>query len=447
MTSFVLKTVDAAGRPREFLYNNQSSSLTDTLGRPVTPVEPCDRAPFAATGRKSPVVKHLKIQLGLSCNYSCEYCSQRFVPHADPTGPYSVDTFMSRLIAVMLADDATVEFWGGEPMVYWKTLVPLVDRLRMRYPALTLRMITNGSLLDHMKASWLISNGFHLAISHDGPGQKTRGPDPLEDRATREAVLMLYQRLRPLDRISFNAMIHRDNQSRAAVQEYFVKLTGDESVPIGEGMFIDSYDAGGKSQALAGASEHGAYRRLAYDEVSNGHALNFANITRKIVDFGRSVRTARQASSLGQKCGADREDTLTVDLEGNVLTCQNVSSVSIAPNGKSHCIGNINAISSVQLDSARHWSTRANCASCPVLQLCKGSCMFLEGELWDVTCESAYSDNVVFFATAVKELTGCTLQRIEPMTGHLPEHRQNVFAPQDDTRHVARQIIPIHVSK
>jgi len=26
-------------------------------------------------------INWLKIQLGLSCNYSCEYCSQRFVPH------------------------------------------------------------------------------------------------------------------------------------------------------------------------------------------------------------------------------------------------------------------------------------------------------------------------------------------------------------------------------
>lgn len=447
MTSFVLKTIDAAGSPREFLYNNQTSSFTDTLGRPVTQLEPCEHTPFVSTGRKAPLVRTLKIQLGLSCNFSCEYCSQRFVPHGDATGPYSVDTFMSRLMAVTIPDDATVELWGGEPLVYWKTLVPLVERLRMRYPAITLRMITNGSLLDHMKASWLIANGFHIGISHDGPGQKTRGPDPLEDPQTREAILMLYRRLRPLNRISFNAMIHRDNQSRAAVQDFFVKLTGDADVPVGEGMFIDSYDAGGRSQALASAAEHGAYRRAAYDELINGRALNFGSVTDKIVDFGRSVRTARPGVSLGQKCGADREDTLTVDLEGNVLTCQNVSSVSIAPNGKSHHIGDINAISSVRLDSARHWSTRANCASCPVLQLCKGSCTFLEGDLWDVTCESAYSDNVVFLATAVKEITGCTLQRIEPMTGSLPEHRQNVFAPQVDTRHVARQIIPIHVSK
>jgi uncharacterized protein len=159
------------------------------------------------------------------------------------------------------------------------------------------------------------------------------------------------------------------------------------------------------------------------------------------------VQTGRAASTVGQKCGSDRPDTLTVTLDGDVLTCQNVSAVSLAPNGKPHRAGTIEEMSEVQVASSRHWSTREHCTSCPVVQLCKGSCMFLEGDLWDVTCDTAYSDNVVFLATALFELTRCTLQRIEPLTGSLPETRQNVFGPLAHKRTTTRKIIRIETEK
>jgi uncharacterized protein len=449
MTTFVLKTLDARGIERDFLYNNVRSTLIDrATGRSVVPArESGPRAPFQHPGPKDHTVRTLKIQLGLSCNYGCEYCSQRFVPHADATGPYSVDQFISRLSwNASLADDATVEIWGGEPLVYWKTLVPLVDALRMRYPALTLKMITNGSLLDHNKVAWLIANGFHIGISHDGPGQSVRGPDPLADANTRDAILTLYRRLRPLNRISFNAMLHKSNTSRAAIQDFFVKLTGDEDVPVGEGMFVDAYDEGGRGMSFLDAADQVTYRRQAFDELKNGKALNFSSVTEKIHDFADSVATARPASTVGQKCGSDRSDVLTVSLAGDVLTCQNVSAVSVAPNGTSHRAGSLDELSAARITSSRHWSTRENCSSCPVVQLCKGSCMFLEGDLWDVTCETAYSDNVVFLATALLELTGCTLKHIEPMTGHLPEHRRNVFGPISPQRTTTRKIIRIETA-
>jgi uncharacterized protein len=298
-----------------------------------------------------------------------------------------------------------------------------------------------------MKASWLIANGFHIGISHDGPGQAARGPDPLDDPEKREAILMLYRRLRPLGRISFNAMLHSQNTSRAAIQQFFVRLTNDAEVPIGEGMFVDAYDEGGRGMSFLDAQDHVDYRRKAFDELKAGMALNFSSVTEKIYDFADSLQTGRLASTVGQKCGSDRSDSLTVTLDGDVLTCQNVSAVSVAPNGKSHRAGSIEDMAAVRVQSSRHWSTREHCSSCPVVQLCKGSCMFLEGDLWDVTCDTAYSDNVVFLATALLELTGCTLQRIEPMTGSLPETRQSVFGPLAHKRTTTRKIIRIETEK
>ena len=119
--------------------------------------------------------------------------------------------------------------------MYWKTLKPLAEALRKLYPYCRMSLITNGSLLDIEKNEWIDKIGLDISISHDGPGQHVRGPDPLNDLIARDAILDLYSRLAPQGRISFGSMVNRWNTSRAAIQDFFVKLTGDKNVRIGEG--------------------------------------------------------------------------------------------------------------------------------------------------------------------------------------------------------------------
>jgi uncharacterized protein len=113
-----------------------------------------------------------------------------------------------------------IEFWGGEPFVYWKTLKPLAERLRQLYTEASFTIITNGSLLDFEKNEWLDRIGFGVGLSHDGPGYHARGADPLDDPEKRAAIMDLYARLHPQGRISVNAMLHADNRSRAHVQAW-----------------------------------------------------------------------------------------------------------------------------------------------------------------------------------------------------------------------------------
>ena len=136
----------------------------------------------------------LKIQLGLSCNYSCEYCSQRFVPTAEETSSKHVDKFLENLDSWMKETPKKVEFWGGEPLVYFKTLKPLAEALRIKWPDVKFLMITNGSLLTPEINDWLVEQNFSVGISHDGPGQPVRGPDPLNDADKRDNILDLFKR-------------------------------------------------------------------------------------------------------------------------------------------------------------------------------------------------------------------------------------------------------------
>lgn len=258
MSTFLIHTLIPGGREGPTLrYDNQTSLLTDSLtGQPVVQSFaslPSNKQVFA-TSKDTPARKDspriLKISLGLSCNYECEYCSQRFVPRAAETNPAEVQSFIDGLDEWVTLPPERIEFWGGEPLVYIKTLRPLAQLLRSKYPSAHFSVITNGSLLNAEVNEWLDDMGFSVGISHDGPGQHVRGPDPLDDPEKRAAIMDLYQRLAPKGRVSFNAMLNRSNISRAAIQRFFTDLTGDSEVMIAEGAFVDAYDPGGLALSL-----------------------------------------------------------------------------------------------------------------------------------------------------------------------------------------------------
>ncbi len=427
MGSFIIQALSRDGQQVTLTYDNQASTLTWADGHPVVQAQPGTFRDATAVsvdqpGRKGNI-RTLKISLGLSCNYECSYCSQRFVPHADSSNPADIDKFIAQLPDAMIEPPERIEFWGGEPFVYWKTLKPLAEGLRQLYPQAHFNIITNGSLLDAEKNEWLDRLGFAVGLSHDGPGYHARGMDPLDDPEKRAAIMDLYGRLHPQGRISVNAMLHAGNRSRAHVQAWLQEQFGQD-VRIGEGSFIDPYDEGGMASTLQTPADHIAFRAMAFKELRLGMASSFGIGQQKIMDFVQSIRTARPASALGQKCGMDKADNIAVDLHGNVLTCQNVSAASAAPNGEAHRIGHVSDLTAVKLNTSTHWSKRKDCASCPVLQLCKGSCMFLEGKLWDAGCDAAYSDNVPFLAAAIEYLTGCVPIYID---GDFREDRKDIF--------------------
>jgi uncharacterized protein len=382
-------------------------------------------------------LKTIKIQLGLSCNFECDYCNQRFVPHADSTNLNDVDPFVANMSNWYEGGDdglgkgSHFEFWGGEPFVYWKTFKPLAEAIKAKYPNGTMSVITNGSLLDKEKNDWLEQMSFGVAVSHDGPGQPVRGPDPLDDPESKAGIIDLYKRLAPKRMFSFNSMINSKNISRASIEAFFVNLVVNDIGPdylqylvIGEGTFVDAYDEGGMANSLLDGEEDIKFRSTALEELRAGRVTKFTTVSQKVNNFISSIVEGTRLESLPQKCGMDKSDNIAVDLNGNVLTCQNVSAVSANPTGFSHKIGHVSDLENVKLETGTHWSDRKECPNCPVIHICKGACFFLTGPLWEASCDNAYSDNIVEFCIAIEEMTGCIPEYIE---GPLREDRKDIF--------------------
>jgi uncharacterized protein len=381
---------------------------------------------------KSRDVDHLKIQFGLACNYTCSYCSQRFVERAEETSKKDVETFMKRLENLNFDEDRglRIEFWGGEPLVYIKTIMPMVEALNEKFaswkrkPAYT--MITNGSLFTDDLCDWLYNNRFSVSISHDGPGQHVRGPDPFVDHDKKDIVMRFYERMHPENRISFNSMLNARNTSRKEISEWFIEFTGDSTVYLGEGGLIDAYDTDGLVNCLTTKEEHFAFRQKAFTDIyADPSKIRFDIIFNKIDDFTRGVLSNRPADMLAQKCGMDDEHTLAVDLKGNVVTCQNVSAAATAMNGLPHMAGNITNMDAVKIRTGTHWRERPDCSGCPVVHICQGACLYLEDEYWDKSCKNAYSDSVALFALSLEKITGYIPYFIE--AAHLPLERQDIW--------------------
>lgn len=456
---FEIHAEKSANDKKVFFYDNQRNVLTNEDGNEIKYADVSFTAPepYVPFSKELPLTKSneiqtLKIQLGLGCNYSCDYCSQKFVERGDATNPRDIADFLEKLNALEFdeAKGLRVEFWGGEPLVYFKTLKPLAEAIRERFKDWKVKprfsMVTNGSILTDDIIDWLMKLDFSVAISHDALGQAVRGADPFDDKETKDRILGFRRMQTRLKKgFSFNAMLSRNNQSRKAIYDWFVNLTGDENVVLGEGGIVDAYDEDGITNSLQTKAEHFKFRQTAVrDILVTGGKIGFTMVLGKIDDFVKTVLMQVPADYLGQKCGMDDKHTLAVDLKGNVLTCQNVSSVEISKNGESHLGGNLDNYSEVALTTSTHWSKRDECPSCPVLHLCKGACMFLDNKYWQTSCANAYSDNVALFSLGIKQITGYIPTLIK--NDALPLDRQDIFGTIYEHQEVApKKVIPIKV--
>lgn len=354
--------------------------------------------------KKRKNLTRIRIQLGLKCNYSCSYCMQAVDREFDvrmTTG--DVDVFLNRLDE-WCDGVKEIEFWGGEPLVYWKKLVPLAEGLRKKYPNVSFKIITNGSLLTEDKVDWLDNLGFGVSISHDGPGQHFRGPDPLEDPKSRAGIIALLKRLGP-GRVAFLPVLTMMHHSPAEAVKFFIDATGLEDVQVGlEGM-VTPHDPQGIMLSPLTEEDHRKVRRTLFNEFrmpavfSRGLVQSYLNGL--LSQFQRGI----PSEARGQNCGMEREDHIAVTLEGKALVCQNVN--------QDKEIGSVYDFDNINLTHTTTWHNRDECRNCPVVATCAGSCMMVEGEERKRACDNSFTMGVARLALLLFVATGAELVSIK----------------------------------
>jgi len=419
-----------------YYYDNMTSEIFDENNNKLKlkKTKQYTEKPSPSFSKENPLIGKsyspyvIKIQLGFSCNQSCTYCSQRFVPNGDYANVKRVETFLHGLDNWLSADaPKQFAFWGGEPFVYWKMMKPLAEGLRKRYPKAKFFTTTNGTLLTKEIVDWLDKIGMYITLSHDGPGQKHRGYDVLEENG--EVITYLFEKLGATNRVGFYTVMHSDNKDRGAIQKWFEEKCAHLLSPNFkmDSTFLRVYSDESKILASMTDEEHKECRFNTMNQIMNGKIDRFKCTHNLINEWVESFENERPAEILGQSCSMDKKEVLTVDLYGNVLTCQNTTIEAVAENGESHKIGHLSKLDKVSLSTSSHWSVREECVKCPVLQTCRGSCMYLQNEYFKTTCDLAYTHHIPHMAVAFKKITGYTPINIQAMDNSLPENRQDLW--------------------
>lgn len=336
-------------------------------------------------GKDNPRI--LKIQLGLGCNFACSYCSQGGQKE-DASSSKDAESFDLEFVTER---PDKVELWGGEPLLYWKKIQALVAKIDAKWPGIPRSIVSNGSLLTRERVDWLFDNGFTVALSHDGPGQELRGDDPLDDIEMRKVWQYFFDKFG--ERAAINSVLTAKNFDLFMLWMWFEERLGEVKLNIED--IVTDY---------GGAKMNDAELEQIYQSVkkhaSSGLAMVFPRMRWSMLHFMETLAIAKPLAGSHQVCGMDRKDQLAVDLHGNVLTCQNAGAES------GHKIGTTEDLSVVHLNTATSYMNRPNCGECPVVHLCYGSCMFLEGKEFESSCRASYWHNKAMLEGAIKLLTG-----------------------------------------
>lgn len=401
--TFELKLLDHENNVDMVLWNPKESSLIwKNEGTPVLELDEKSNhlisQPFSPSdpliGKDSNPTK-LKIQLGLSCNYDCSYCNQSLQRNeASVSSMSDVDNFIATMDEWLKEPPMQIQFWGGEPFVYFAKLKKLVPFLRERFPNTQFGMVTNGSMIRAEQREFIEKYDISIAMSHDGQGQHLRGPDPLDDAEVLSSIQKLATE-RP-DKFNFTGVITQNNSDVQAIKKYLNDKLG---VPVRmdfEGV-VNAHDS---RVGIWSETEYDALRASTIKAFTDGNAMDYGIFQSKLSGFVTAITSQRESKTFGQSCGMDRKDMLAVDLNGSVMTCHSTGA------GGEHNIGSVKELDKVKLSTSYHWSNRPDCSSCPVQTICGGSCMYLTGDDWKVSCENEYQFNMGILAGILFLITG-----------------------------------------
>ena len=325
-------------------------------------------------------IQWLGINLGLQCNLDCPICSQR--PYRDmihSASPKDVDSFIEQVKqAVKYGLNPTlIKYWGGEPLVHWKTLVLLIPKMREIFPDTRMSVASNCLLLTKEMVDFLKQYNIRLKCSCDGPvDTKNKQQNILDDPEHLEVIKYAQSVLGTA--FSFMPVLSDDCQRLDKTMEYFKDKLGMDETPWASVVVLKANDTNKDiihdfSQEVKDNLADGMYCAMVKDHNKILHTHLFRN-------FLRRVANRDNIYSVKPHC-ENQERGIIVDLKGNVFDCK----MRVEKNGT---LANLNAIPSKH---KVHFLYRKNCPNCPLVQICAGGCVRQkDGWEHDWTCKNSY---------------------------------------------------------
>lgn len=297
--------------------------------------------------------RHVEIILGEKCNLDCEYCYQSKLRREGvgwSYGPKDIDGFMN-LLEFAFPQVGEFSFWGGEPLVYWKTLEPLGDRIREAYPLSRLGMVTNGTLINEDVIAWALGNRVHVMVSCDGPG------DDRDHEAQDENWGNLADAEHLLgDLFSWKVTRSKGNFDCDYIRRYFAGWGSTAKVDTRNIIrLVPEHELATKmTEQDCKEAEDGAYWDTVHGYIDPGKVI-------------RAIVTRQSPWEFYGECSAGIGGQVAVNLNGDMFICHENF-------GRGTSIGNLRDMPGVKVQGCHSPYERKRCRECPVVIACGGAC-------------------------------------------------------------------------
>ena len=346
-----------------------------------------DARQYHGTRKKINKPVAMRILLGQACNYSCSYCMQKDIGNPDerPENKQLRQFIDSVEKYLDLENLERIELWGGEPFLYWKDIVPLMQYLD--HEKRHFYISTNGSALrqKHVDFFKTLKSTVMIGISHDGPGQELLRGEDIFDKKLVTSVIKQFDDMYPKIGYSFNPVVSLHNYDLMKINDYFKDVSDrlelkNSRISFTLGKIYDSTNSQNSADHVINKDNLSEFKRTLHSYLDSClDQLKTHGISKTLPIMGSNIFEGTEgflqyAMALKRKvpititsgCGADSSDILSIDVQGNVRLCPHTSEKYIAGT-----INNLKGVRIIQLDLNRK---KTHCSDCNVRRLCKSSC-------------------------------------------------------------------------
>ena len=324
------------------------------------------------------------IMLGSSCNFQCKYCMQHPLIHDQITAEINPETieFLQEL-AENQGRPVRLQFYGGEPLLYWNNIVAMVEALEGCNVQFS--MISNGALLTMDKVDFMNKHNFDTAISWDGVNvEETRGKDVFADNEIKECIFnlnnlcvsaVMSSRNYPLslleqtDKLNQEYAAYRKNNNLPEAPFYTVI---DEIMDTGlEHKYLTEIDCDKVYSDMAELCSHYEKQARGEEDYNPFYANYISRYVTMLCNRVKSdVKFAKCRCSNGYQ-------VLNLDLDGNLYRCHNSHTKlgTIRDNYFSY-LENV-----IHYDGTKQFNEK--CKDCCVQDICFNGCPLVDQEVRD----------------------------------------------------------------
>lgn len=397
------------GKDLKWTYDNEDNSVYDENGvclnpEPMFTTREFINKPFTKENnpniKTNDTVTTLEIMLGFNCNLKCDFCQEeQYKDRVYSSTPKDVEGIIAKLHKLDFKNIISIELWGGEPLVYWKTYKLLVPELRKMYPNAYISTFTNGVLLDKEKVDFFKENRVNVVISCDNVHANanktgTKYSNILEDENILKAIRYFHE-VAP-DLVSFWATLVPGHVDFEEIRQDIINKTGLDNIEIDYLPIkcVTINDVFTHDEYLKVLDQYYQFLMGKGDSASaRAHENMFMN--RVLSKMNRMQATSH--------CNLGFTRSVAFTLDGTVYNCY------IRP----QAIGKLDNLKQLNITGLTHWSEREYCNRCPWIQCCGGVCYTIPNKRHRYTCGNFRAYVEAMFKSVIAKLFGVYFKSME----------------------------------